>query len=385
MRTLIRTTLLSISCLLSVTACRHDEIVSFVTEQTTGGNTSATDIVGLYVLCEGNMGSNKCTLDYLDLGHTSTYYRNIYGDRNPNTVMELGDVGNDIAIYGSRLWMVINCSNKVEVCEAMTARRIGQVDIANARYLAFDRGFAYVSSYAGPVKVDEKAPLGRVYKVDTLTLAKVDSVVVGYQPEELAIRGKELYVANSGGYRVPKYDDRITVIDLETFAVKREIEVAINLHRLRIDSHGTLWASSRGNYFDTPSRLYWIAEDGQQGYIDRGVSNMTLTGDSLYCIGSTFNYLSGSYEKDYFMVDCATRSVVATTIFDADELQSITIPYGIVVNPIERDFYLMDARNYVSSGRLLHFLADGTFDWKVDTGDIPSCGCFVSKSNTTND
>jgi hypothetical protein len=50
------------------------------------------------------------------------------------------------------------------------------------------------------------------------------------------------------------------------------------------------------------------------------------------------------------------------------------------VNPIHRDFYLMDAKNYVSSGELLHFLPDGTFDWKVKTGDIPAHAAFLFKS-----
>ncbi len=378
MRHLIPTSLLWLLISLLLQACRHDEVVSFVTEQPTGTSSSTADVIGLYVLCEGNMGSNKCTLDYLDLSDPAgTYYRNIYGDRNPNTVLELGDVGNDIGIYGSRLWMVINCSNKVEVCDALTTRRLGQVDIANGRYLAFDGSFAYVSSYAGPVRMDEKAPLGRVYKVDTLSLQKVDSVVVGYQPEQMAIRGQRLYVANSGGYRVPNYDDRISVIDLTTFRVEREVSLAINLHRLKVDSHGTLWASSRGNYYDQPSRLYWLTEGGDSGYIDRGVTDMALVGDSLYCIGSSFNYLTASYDKDYFVVDCTTRQVVDTELFCSPEVASIVIPYGIVVNPVGHDFYLMGAKNYVSSGELLHFKADGTFDWKVRTGDIPSCGCFV--------
>lgn len=380
MRTLTLTTaLLS----LMLYGCREDELVSYIEEEATGGETSHSSIVGLYLLNEGNMGANKCTLDYLDLSDegqsNSRYLRNIYGERNPNTVKELGDVGNDIGIYGQKLWMTINCSNKVEVCEAKTARRIGQVDIANCRYLAFDQGFAYVSSYAGPVQLDERAPLGRVYKVDTLTLQKVDSVTVGFQPEEMAIWQNRLYVANSGGYRVPKYDDRISVIDLNTFAVEKEIKVAINLHRILVDRYGTIWVTSRGDYFDFPSRLYWITAEGQQGCIEHSVSAMSLAGDSLYCIGSAFNYLNGKNTASYSLIDVKTRSVVNSTVFDADELKEITMPYGIIVNPIDQDFYIMDAKNYVTSGELLHFHSDGRFDWRVRTGDIPSRGCFIYK------
>jgi len=50
-----------------------------------------------------------------------------------------------------------------------------------------------------------------------------------------------------------------------------------------------------------------------------------------------------------------------------------------MVNPVDRDFYLMDAKNYVSSGQLLHFLCDGTFDYSVWTGDIPAHAAFLFK------
>jgi proline racemase len=53
-----------------------------------------------------------------------TYYRNIYAEINPNVVKELGDVGNDIKIYGSKLYIVVNVSNKIEVLDAKTAKRI---------------------------------------------------------------------------------------------------------------------------------------------------------------------------------------------------------------------------------------------------------------------
>ncbi len=366
---------------LGLFSCREDEYVTYMTDEDTGvPSAEGNDIVGLYILNEGNMGSNRCTLDYLDLGgkdSTIHYYRNIYAERNPSTVKELGDVGNDIGIYGTKLWIVVNCSNKVEVCEAESTRRIGQVNIDNCRYLAFDEGYAYVSSYAGPVQVADNCPLGRVYKVDTLTLQKVDSVVVGYQPEEMAVADGKLYVANSGGYRVPTYDNRIMVIDLATFKVIKEIEVDINLHRLLADSHGQLWVSTRGNFYDVAPALYYLKDDKVVTRLEIPVSSMTIAGDSLYFTGTTFSYVDGSYRKNFGIVDVQRRAVIDTNLFDAPEIKNITLPYGIIVNPIDKDFYLLDAKNYVSSGELLHFDASGQFQWRVSTGDIPSRGAFL--------
>lgn len=371
---------------LGMQSCRDGDTVISSEPEDTGSKAEKGDIMGLYLLNQGNMGSNKATLDFLDLsgdnGENIIYHRNIYSERNPNEIKELGDVGNDIKIYGSKLWMVINCSNKVEVADAYTCKKVAKIDIPNCRYLAFDGGFAYVSAYVAPVNMRQDAEVGAVYKVDTLTMKVVDKVTVGYQPDELAVVHGKLYVANSGGYRNPNYDCTVSVIDLMTFKEERKIDVAINLHRCRADKYGQLWVSSRGDYKDVPSRLYWLNPNaaGQMekgGEVEVPVSNMCIVGDSLYYIGVQWNETSKKNSIEYGIVNVSQHKVIAHSLSSAPEIQSIEMPYGIIVNPQKKDFYLMDAKNYVSSGELLHFKADGTFDWRVWTGDIPAEASFV--------
>lgn len=374
-----------ITLLIALIGCRTDDIIVYMEDIDTGVETVPTEVAGMYVLNEGNMGSNKCTLDYLDLsGETIHYQRNIYSERNPNEVKELGDVGNDAQIYGSRLWLVINCSHKVEVCRAADAVKIGKVDVPNCRYVAFHEGYAYVSSYVGPVSVSNDAPLGRVYKVDTLTLQKVDSILVGYQPEEMAVISGKLYVANSGGYRVPDYDHTVSVIDLETFKEERKIDVAVNLHRCRADQYGNLWVTSRGDYYEESPALYFLSPDANGDMrvstrFDIPVSDLCIVGDSLYFIGTQFSYVTMTDQRASGIINVRTREYVNQQLSSSDEMANIKQPYGIIVHPYNRDFYLMDAKHYVSSGDLLHFNADGTFDYKVRTGDIPAHAVFLMK------
>lgn len=376
--------------LLMLSSCRNDVMVVPMEDINTGGKTVKSEIIGMYLLNEGNMGSNKSSLDYLDLsGKDATvhYLRNIYSERNPETVMMLGDVGNDIQIYGSRLWLVINCSNKVEVAQANDAVRIGKVDIPNCRYVTFKDRYAYVSSYVGSVYSGSNSPLGSVYKVDTLSLQKVDSCSVGYQPEEMAIIGKKLYVANSGGYQGMTgqgYESTVSVIDLDKMQETERITVAPNLHRIRKDKYDQLWLTSRGNYMDSESKIYWLNKGGDGkmqviGHLDQPVSDLCIVGDSLYFYGSQWSEITMTNTVTYGIIDVRTHQIVSTSLSDAPEINKIRMPYGIIVNPIHRDFYLMDAKNYVSSGELLHFLPDGTFDWKVKTGDIPAHAVFLKK------
>lgn len=181
--------------------CRKIELVNPTEyEVLPFGEDPDADPIGMYLLNEGNMGSNKADIDYLDY-RTAVYARGIYAEKNPNVVKELGDVGNDIQVYDGRLFAVINCSHKVEVMDAYTARRITQIDIPNCRYIRFKGKYAYVSAYVGPVAMDPNAQKGAVFKVDLDTYKIVGQVTVGYQPDELAIIGGRAYVANSGGYR----------------------------------------------------------------------------------------------------------------------------------------------------------------------------------------
>jgi len=373
--------------LLMLTACRNDVMVVPMEDINTGGKAVKSEIVGMYLLNEGNMGSNKSTLDYLDLSASDStvhYLRNIYSERNPTTVMMLGDVGNDCQIYGSRLWLVINCSNKVEVARAEDAVRIGKVDIPNCRYVAFKDGYAYVSSYVGSVANTGASPLGSIYKVDTLSLQKTDSCAVGYQPEEVAIIGDQLFVANSGGYQGMTgqgYESTVSVVDLRTMQETDKIEVAPNLHRLRADQYGQLWVTSRGDYMSQESTVYWLVKDANGrmtvgGRLEQPVSDLCIVGDSLYFYGSQWSEVTMKNTVTYGIINVRTHEIVSTSLSDAPEMAKIRMPYGIIVNPIHRDFYLMDAKNYVSSGELLHFLPDGTFDWKVKTGDIPAHAAF---------
>ena len=384
-----RFSLFYIACLILavVSSCREDFYIIPSQNQDTGVAPTRGNILGMYVLNEGNMGSNKASIDFLDLDEnkpTVHYLRNIYSERNPNVVKELGDVGNDIKIYGSKLWIVVNVSNKVEVATADSCKRITQINIPNCRYLAFKDGFAYVSSYVGPVKFDKDAPLGMVYKVDTVDFKKKDSVVVGYQPEELCIVDNKLYVANSGGYRAPNYDHTLSEIDLTTFKEIRKIKVGLNPHHCQVDHYGQIWVTSRGNYNDVPSRIYRLYKGRNQLYevmdsIDTPVSGLSIVGDSLYYYGSAWNSATATNTISYGLINVRTHQTIETNLFSAPQIKDITMPYAIMVNPTERDFYLMDAKNYVSSGSLLHFKPDGAFDWSVQTGDIPGHATFVYK------
>lgn len=348
-------------------------------EVTTPDSTAmmAGNIKGFFLLNEGNMGSNKCTLDFFD-AVTGRYKRNIFPSRNPNVVKELGDVGNDLAIYGSKLYAVVNCSHLVEVMDVRTARHLAQIDITNCRYITFHDGKAYVSSYAGPIQISPEKRPGKVVEVDTATYAVTREVVVGYQPEELVITDGKLYVANSGGYQYPEYDRTISVVDLETFQVTDTIDVAVNLHRMELASDGLIYVSSRGNYYGLGSDVYQVDPKQKKvvGKLGVPANEMTLCGDSLYLISSGWSYETERYEPSYVLYDTKKHEIVNQNFITDGTDREITIPYGLAVHPVSREFYVTDATDYVTPGYLYCFTPEGKKKWKVRTGDIPAHFAF---------
>jgi len=339
---------------------------------------TVTTVKGFYLLNEGNMNMNKASLDYFDYP-MGAYRRNIYGQANPNATLGLGDVGNDIGIYGSKLYAVINCSNKVEIMDVQTAKRLKVIDIKNCRYITFANGKAYVSAYGGDVQLGEVSPSGFVAEIDTSTLAITRTVQVGRQPEGVAVVGNKLYVANSGAYTPPHYEKTVSVIDLNTFTKIKDIDVAPNLHMIKADTYGNLWVSSHGDSDEALSRLIVIdtETDAVKKIFDIACSNFAIVGDTAYVISSPFRYATVNTTVNHYMINVKTQTLLAESFLPKSVSNAIKTPYGIAVDPVSRYIYITDATDYVSPGKLYCIDTEGNTVFAVTTGDIPAHIAFV--------
>ncbi|TDQ08276.1 YncE family protein [Pedobacter metabolipauper] len=367
--------------LLALISCRKDEVIFLSSTKTVAQPASEGNIEGFYLLNEGNMGMNRASIDVFNY-RTGAYTTDIYSERNPTVVKELGDVGNDIKIYGNKVYAVINCSNKVEVIDKWTAKRIAKIDIPNCRYVTFYKGKAYVSSYSGPVAINPNAEIGFVAEIDTATLEIKRKVTVGYQPEQMVVTNGKLYVANSGGYRVPNYDRTVSVIDLESFTEIKKIDVGINLYGMQIDSRGDIYVSSRGDYYGTPSNLFVIDSktDEKKMSLDLPVLGMCLVDDLLYFYSVEWSYLTNSNKIAYGILDTKTKKIISDKIITDGTDKKIMIPYGLQVHPETKEIYITDAQNYVVTGYIYCFTPDGRLKWKTTAGNIPAHFAFIYKN-----
>ena len=345
----------SVLCLLYsvlLTGCRGEDIVyptigTHVTDEVREG--------GLYVLCEGNMGANKARLDYMNLA-TGEYYANWYGAQNPQQIKELGDVGNDVQVYGGKLYAVINCSHKLEIMDRK-GKHITHIDIPNCRYVTFKDDKAYVSAYVGSVADPDM--LGSVYEIDTLTLEITREVKVGHQPDELCVVDDKLYVCNSGGYLTNRYDSTVSVIDIASFTQIEQIVVGLNPTRIRVDHQKHLWVCCQGNYNDVAPEMVIIGGP----HIETPCTNISICGNTAYILDNEAKQL-----KAYSTIDYNLSPVTCN-------LSAFENPYGLLAT--DDAIFITDAKNYVSSGVLHCYSYDGKERWTAKTGDIPGHLCRV--------
>jgi DNA-binding beta-propeller fold protein YncE len=227
---------------------------------------------------------------------------------------------------------------------------------------------------------DANTESGFVARIDTTSLTVKDRCSVGYEPEEMVVRDNKLYVANSGGYHWPDYDNTVSVIDLNQFKETKKITVAVNLQRMLSDNHNNIYVTSNGDYGDIQPDTYIIGtDDAVKGSLNLPASAMALCGDSMFICSNAWSNEAGSFVVSYAVVDTKIQSIVSRNFITDGTDTEIIAPYGIAVNPETKDILLTDTKDRTVPGTVYCFTAGGKKKWSYVTGDIPAYIVFTQK------
>ncbi|MDR3047185.1 MAG: hypothetical protein LBU51_06175 [Bacteroidales bacterium] len=313
-----------------------------------------TGYKGMYVLNEGNWNGNNSSITYYDF-ETGSVTADIFTKVNHRG---LGDVGNDLKRYGSKLYCVVNVSETVEIMNANTCSSIKQIFLSGKqpRKIAFYGSKAYVSCSDGDV-----------VRIDTVSLAVEASVMSGLNPEDLCVISGKLYVANSGQFNYPEFNNTISVIDCSSFSVIKTIEVHKNPLLFGMGENQILWLLSSGDYSaEFPSKLQQI--NTQQDVV-LGASFSPVAGfypyhQKLYYFNS--NYVTGA--TDIKVMNPALNDFPGQNVI-ADHT-AITLPYAIYVDGAV-GVIICDALNYTSNGDVYGFDFNGKKIFKFEAGVCP--------------
>ncbi len=316
---------------------------------------------GFYILNQGGLNANNSSLSAYSFT-SKQVTPDIFRSANNRG---LGDTGNDIEIYGAKMYIVVNVSSTIEVVDPHTAKSIKQIKLFNdttarePRDVAFYKGNAYVTSYDGTVAV-----------IDTASLTVTKYITVGRNPEQLVVANDKIYVANSGGLDYPNYDNTVSVIDPVSETVTKTLTVVINPQNITADANGNVYVLSAGNYTSIPSSLAIIDDNADviKSQTNFDASTFTVVGNNGYFITSLGKV--GIYN--------VTTQSVSNAAFVSDGTV-ITAPFAITANASTGEVFVTDAKNYTSDGQVFVFDKTGKQEYVITVGINPGKIALINK------
>lgn len=331
--------------ILSFAACSDDENSAPLPE------TPAGEVY--YVLNGGDWKSNNSSLTMYD-AVTGESVQAYFESQNGRA---LGNTANDMIVYGAKMYIAVAGESTIEIT-GLDARSIKQIECgAQPRYLEAHDGKVYATYYDG-----------HVARIDTLSLEVEAKVRVGRNPEQLAVCGGKLFVANSGGmdYNTELgYDKTVSVVDLVSFEEVGKIEVALNPANVVSDGQG-VYVASYGNYADVPGSLQYISSDGLLSVLPDACSSMT---EMCYNSGVLYGFFS-QYDADW-------NTTVTYVSYDraAGKTDSPWIKDGFLPQPYKISaagrYVCVTSSDYLNDGDVYFYDAEGVLQYKVAAGLNP--------------
>lgn len=318
---------------------------------------------GIYVLAEGSWNGNNSTLTYYNYENKALIADKFTSENGRG----LGDTANDIVVYGSKMYIVVNVSSTIEVVNAQTAKSVKQIEMKNdgvgrqPRHIVFDKGKGYISNFDGTVAV-----------LDTATLTIEKYIAVGRNPEQLTIANGKLYVANSGGleYLSGNYDKTVSVINLTTLTEISKINVVMNPQIVATDQYGDVYVLSTGNYNDVGPALSIIDSktDVVKSSTDFTGGDFAIKGDTAYI---------PDYSGNVKLFNVKTETLIsANFISDGTTIESIG---AVTVDDLTGEVFVSDSKDYSSNGTVTCFNKSGVKQYSITAGINPNKVVFINK------
>ena len=318
---------------------------------------------GVYVINEGNFQRANASLTFY-MPDSNKAFQNVFTLANGR---DLGDTGNDIAIYGGRAYIVVSGSQKVEVISTADHKSVGTLQIPGQRtpydIVVLSDAKAYVTNL-----MDSSVT---AFNPSTLQVV-FDRIKVGGNPQGIATANGKIYVCNSGF----GYDNTVTVLNAGTGVLIKTIvvgdspsEVGVGLNNVVIvKCDGKSDYSNPAN--DTPGTIAVINSDNDAIIIKAILPVVTYGHPGHMTVSSKgYGYFAGKAGIIRFSFTASTLNVEGTPF-------STMQAYGLTVDDATDRLYATDPKDYVQLGEVVVFDSKGVEYKRFTTGVIPGAIAF---------
>jgi len=312
------------------------------------------EIGGVVILNNGSWGNNDANAG-IYYPETKTYTSDVFYTTNGK---KLGDLGQDILKVGDEFFIAVNGSKLIYVTdESLKIKKTITAELAGTtlspRYLCAGGDKVYVSYYEG--YLGEIDPSGN-YAVRT--------TLVGPNPEGVGYLDGFIYVANSGGYLSPDYNNTVSKVSASTF---KEVEtIVVNTNPALVKVCGSkIYVSSFGNYADIPAKVQCI--NGST------VTDLSYGSPSMIAsYGSTLYVLCGGYDENWnplpgtiYVHDGANNTEKGKFVTDGTVISNA---YSIAAT---KNYVFAGSSDYKTNGDFFVFsVSDGKLYDKFDTDGL---------------
>jgi hypothetical protein len=308
---------------------------------------------GVYILNEGNFQRANASLSYF-VSEDGTVIADVYKQENSR---DLGDTGNSLTLYHDRLYIVMNGSNRIEVIDNHTKKRVKTFSLpdgASPRHLVFDEhGRGFISClYTNEVIVYDDS-------VNTITAR----VPVGANPEQMLVWRNHLFVTNSG----LGAGSTVSVIDIGSpnFPCIATLKVGDNPTAIQTSWMGRALVLCTGAYNDfqnpnddTPGKLFEIDTEGLHV-----TDSLVLGGHPQRLVVDAAGDFYTIREDGIMKVRWGEKSVTPRLIPGGF--------YGVYYHWADNTLLLADALDYVQPGKVHVYSMTGVLQRSFGVGIIP--------------
>lgn len=312
----------------------------------------STNNSGFFVVNEGNYTWGNSSLSYFDKSKNQ-FHQDVFYEAN---AVPLGDVAYSCTIYNNKMYIVVNNSGIIYIVNLSDIKYFGKITGLGSprQMLIVNDTLAYVSdlydSRISKINLQNNSIIGyvnighntekmillngkifvttwsygnMVYSIDAITGNKLDSVIVGKQPNSIVDdKNNNIWVLCDGGFSGSSYGQE----------------------------YASLWCL---NSNDLSEIKHFTFNNIQMSPI---CLNKNRVGDSLFFINNNIYKMS------------ITDNILPNTPLITANSRSF---YGLAINSLTNEIIVTDAKNYVANGEVLIYNFNGELLQSFVTGVNP--------------
>lgn len=335
---------------------------------------TVTYSTGAYIVNSGNMYNNiESSLTAIDYA-SSTATQNVFKAANGRS---LGNTANDGLIYGSKMYIVVDQSNTIEVLDKNTKKSVKQINTTELmgaaegnepRHIIAKGGCIFFTTYGGYVA-----------QVDTINFALKAKYQVGSYPEGLAFvdDASKIYVANSN---YAKGGGTISAIDLLKGTVDTKTVEGINNPTAVYAIGGEVYVIDQ-QYYDAN---YQAFGENALKLVEFATGKSTKVADGNYAamnIASSPSRMTAP-ARFFYVLNAPYGSTASVRVYGPGYTQALAFelsempysPCGIFVDPVNQHIFVLSynqgdyGADYSADGYVVEYDAQGKKLRQYQTG-----------------